>query len=327
VAKVDVVIPCYNYGRFLKRCVDSILEQSISDIRILIIDDASSDDSRVVAESLVAADSRVSVISHAKNAGHIKTYNEGIAWATSDYFLLLSADDLLVPRSLERAVRIMDQHPDIVLTYGEVADWQDHLPLPVPINAIDYKWNRQDLIHDMCASGKNLVTTPTAIVRTSAQKTIGGYQADLPHSADMAMWLWFAAIGSVAQISAIQAIYRRHSSNMSISYYAEKLSDYRQRKAAFDSFFGTNQNRVANAEALQLRANHSLAEKAYWTGVGQLARGRKSNASKLLRFAIELNPRLYYRPPFQQLLQTPNLDRIFASILGDAASRLLGAKR
>jgi hypothetical protein len=324
MAKVDIVIPCYNYARFLKRCVDSILKQSISDFRILIIDDASSDDSHVVAESLAMADSRISVISHSQNAGHINTYNEGIDWATSDYFLLLSADDLLVPGSLERAVRIMDLHPDVVLTYGEVAYWQDHSPVPLPIDIKDcFKWNRRDIIQDMCVSGENLVATPTAIGRTSAQKAIGGYQIDLPHSADMAMWLRFAAIGSVAQIHAVQAIYRRHSSNMSSSFFREKLPDYRQRKAAFDHLFDTNQNRLLNANALRTCANRRLAEKAYWTGVGQLLRGQKSNAGELLRFAIELNPRLYYCPPLQQLLQTPNLDKIFASIVGEAASHLL----
>src|SRR5215470_5618219 len=114
MAKVDIVIPCYNYGRFLKPCVDSVLSQSISDIRVMIIDDSSSDDSRAVAESLAMADRRISLISHAKNIGHIRTYNEGIEWLDSEYFMLLSADDLLVPGSLERACRVMDNNPDVV---------------------------------------------------------------------------------------------------------------------------------------------------------------------------------------------------------------------
>ena len=50
MAKVDIVVPCYNYGRFLEACVESILRQSITDIRVLIIDDASSDDSLLVAK-------------------------------------------------------------------------------------------------------------------------------------------------------------------------------------------------------------------------------------------------------------------------------------
>ena len=80
MAKADVVVPCYNYGRFLEACVESILRQSITDIRVLIIDDASSDDSLLVAKQLAQRDSRVTVVSHSQNKGHIETYNEGIAW-------------------------------------------------------------------------------------------------------------------------------------------------------------------------------------------------------------------------------------------------------
>jgi glycosyltransferase involved in cell wall biosynthesis len=327
MAKVDIVIPCYNYDRFLEGCVNSVLSQSISDIRILIIDDASSDDSKTVAESLAAADPRVSFISHSQNIGHIRTYNQGIDWLESDYFLLLSADDLLVPGSLERASRIMDEYPDIVLTYGRGIEWFDDTPFPTQISAGDERWSRQDLIQDMCASAANLVTTPTAIVRASAQKSVGGYEIDLPHSADMAMWLKFSAVGSIAQIHATQAIYRRHSSNMSASYYAEKLSDYLQRKAAFDNFFRTARKLPPNAVTLQAQANRKLAEKAYWTGVGQLLRGRALNAGALLRFATNLDPQLYYRPPFQQLLQTPRLGKVLASIASEAASRHLSCSK
>jgi glycosyltransferase involved in cell wall biosynthesis len=288
------------------------LSQSISDIRVLIIDDASSDDSHAVAKSLAAADARVCFISHARNRGHIKTYNEGIDWLESDYFLLLSADDLLAPGALERATRIMDENPDIVLTHGEGIAWRDDTPFPDQISAGGGSWDRQDLIRDICASSTNLVTTPTAIVRTSAQKSIGGYEIDLPHSADMAMWLKFAAMGSTARIRAVQAIYRQHASNMSASYCADKLPDYEQRKAAFDNFFRTAPKLPPNAAALEAQAHRRLAEKAYWAGVGQLLRGRVLNAGALLQFATSLDSHLYFFPPFRELLETPRIAEIVA---------------
>ena len=67
MVNVDVVVPCYNYGRFLEACVGSVLEQSVRDLRVLIIDDASSDDSLSVARKLAEADPRVSVIAHSQN--------------------------------------------------------------------------------------------------------------------------------------------------------------------------------------------------------------------------------------------------------------------
>jgi GT2 family glycosyltransferase len=305
MAKIDIVVPCYNYGRFLKACVTSVLGQSVRDLRVLIIDDASSDDSVCVAHRLAQADTRVSVISHSRNKGHIDTYNEGIEWASADYFLLLSADDLLVPGALERAARIMDAHPDIVLTHGNCIAWYDELPVPQIDSQRYYTWARQELIDEMCKTAKNFVSTPTAITRTCTQKAIGGYRATLPHSGDMEMWLRFAARGAVARINAAQAIYRKHSSAMSNFYAVEILRDYRQCKAAFDSFFDECSILLPKSRTLQAQACRALARRAFRSGVGSLRRGRLSSGFRLFRWSIELDPRLRYFPPLWQLLKIP----------------------
>ena len=84
MSSIDVIVPCYNYAHYLRECVESVLGQSHSDVRVLIIDDASPDDTANVAAALSAADARVAVITHERNKGHIATYNEGIEWAAAD---------------------------------------------------------------------------------------------------------------------------------------------------------------------------------------------------------------------------------------------------
>jgi glycosyltransferase involved in cell wall biosynthesis len=78
MTKVDVLVPCYNYGRFLRDCVSSVLSQEDHGLRVLVIDDASTDDSLEVAHRLALEDSRAEVLPHRTNRGHIATYNEGI---------------------------------------------------------------------------------------------------------------------------------------------------------------------------------------------------------------------------------------------------------
>jgi len=297
MAKVDVVIPCYNYGRFLHASVASVLEQSVADLRVLIIDDASSDDSPAIARACAERDSRVSIVTHARNWGHIRTYNEGIAWASADYFLLLSADDMLVGGALGRAVSIMDAAPDIVLTHGKCIGWNDEFPLPGPPSQQSDAWSRQDLLGDMCTHGGNLVRTPTAIVRTSAQKAAGGYRTSLPHSADMEMWLRLAARGSVARLEAVQAIYRKHAGNMSIAYYDRDLPDLLQAKQAFDSFFLEFGAKVPGARLLQEKATRALARKAFWRGAVQACHGRVAAGRALARLAFELDPGMRHHVP------------------------------
>jgi glycosyltransferase involved in cell wall biosynthesis len=323
MAKVDILVPCYNYGRFLEQCVRSVLDQSIGDVRVLIIDDASSDDSLATAEKLAAADRRVIVTAHKRNKGHIQTYNEGIDWADSDYFLLLSADDLLVPGAFARAVAIMDENPDIGLTYGESVVWQDGLPFPSvdPVNS--YTWSRQDIVKQMCKSAMNFVPTPTAIARTSSQKAVGNYRPSLPHAGDMEMWLRFAGHGAVARIDAVQAIYRTHAAAMSKAYVS--YPDLRQRRLAFESFFAEYGSSLTNLRELQSQARHELAEQAIRSGVALLRRGR-SMGFRLVREALSLDPRLSYSPLLLDLLKVPGPEgRGWAwSAAKQAAGRLVG---
>ncbi|MGY3425287.1 glycosyltransferase involved in cell wall biosynthesis [Bradyrhizobium sp. F1.13.4] len=256
MAKFDVVVPCYNYGRFLTDCVRSVLDQSVADVRILIIDDASSDSSVEIARGLADTDSRVRVVAHASNKGHIATYNEGIDWANGDYFLLLSADDLLAPGALERAAKIMDSCPEVGLTFGECLVWRRDTPRPFVNFVQDLRWTKQDLVAEMCRTASDFVATATAIARTTVQKAVGGYRPSLPHSGDLEMWLRFGAHAEVAKIEAVQAIYRKHDSAMSNAYLAEMLAEYGQRKAAFDSFFETCRDRRPDISLLQRQVAH-----------------------------------------------------------------------
>ena len=83
---VSVVVPCYRYGRYLEQCVGSVLTQEGVEVRVLIIDDSSPDDSYAVAQHLAAKDSRVTARRHETNRGHIATYNEGLlGWADGEY--------------------------------------------------------------------------------------------------------------------------------------------------------------------------------------------------------------------------------------------------
>ena len=224
LSRIDVFIPCYNYGRFLYQCVNSVLGQVGVDVRVLVIDDASPDNTAEVAAALAREDPRVSVIRHSTNKGHINTYNEGIEWASADYMLLLSADDYLLPGALSRATDLMNAHREVGFTFGNVIELSDN-GNETPIKSIIGLTKDSD--GRILEGGKfielsgaeNLVATCSAVVRTDLQKQLGGYRKELPHTGDMEMWLRFAAHASVGFISAYQGVYRQHRANMSITYY------------------------------------------------------------------------------------------------------------
>lgn len=226
--RVDVLVPCYNYGRFLERCVQSILTQQDVHVRVLIIDDTSTDDTPRVGEKLARRDPRVEFRRHPVNKGHIATYNEGLLdWASSEYSMLLSADDMLAPGALARAAHVMDRHADVGMTYGMalVIRGDDEGGATGGGGPIDYRIVPGTAFLRRCFETGNAVETPTAVVRTAVQHRLGGYRPELPHSGDMEMWMRFAAVGSVGVVRSVQGYVRKHGANMSDRYYGQQLRD------------------------------------------------------------------------------------------------------
>ncbi len=260
MSRIEVVVPSYNYGRFLRECVESVLSQSETDVRVLIIDDASQDDTPRVCAELVSEDPRVEVVRHPVNLGHIATYNDGIDRARGDYLLLLSADDFLLPGALARAAAVLDADPEVGLTPGATRALGPDAALPPgllgertprPIST----W----AMIERLARG-NFVATATAVVRTSLQKALGGYLPELPHSGDLEMWLRFALTSGVTFIRAPQATYRRHETNMSNAYDAK--TDFDQCVAAFRPHMDAIRNLKALGPSLAIRVDEIFAEKA-----------------------------------------------------------------
>src|SRR4051794_20668808 len=247
---VSVVIPCYKYGRYLPDCVRSVLDQEGVDARVLIIDDASPDDSAEVALRLAAEDERVEARIHEVNRGHIATYNEGLLeWADGDYSVLLSADDLLTPGSLARATAVMEADPGIGFVYGHAAWWRDDQPLPLP--RLESKgvtvWRGLEWLKIMCRRGYNVISSPEVVVRTSVQQKIGGYLPELPHTGDAEMWMRFALHSDVAYVKGVdQAFYRIHATQMTNDRMP--YVDLVQRKAAYDALLEAYGDRIPNVE-------------------------------------------------------------------------------
>ena len=128
---MSVVIPCYNYGHYLEGAVNERARTNLDvEVEVIVIDDASPDGSGEVAVALARTDPRIRLLRHAQNKGHIATYNEGLAMVESDYVVLLSADDLLVPGSLAAPPPLMEAHPSVGFVYGHPLEFSDEPPPP-----------------------------------------------------------------------------------------------------------------------------------------------------------------------------------------------------
>lgn len=319
MASVDVAIPCYEYGRFLGDCVRSVLSQDHADLRIRIIDNASTDDSVAIARDLAARDPRIEIVARPVNLGAQASFNEGVDWATADYFTVLSADDRMAPGALARAVSVLEANPSVSFAHGRAIS-----VFPSGPNAVENEGSGEwrilsgaQFITRFCMHGVNQISGCTALVRTSLQKKAGHYRTELPHTDDFEMWMRLAALGPVAETDAVQGISLIHGANMSAYYHAVQTRDLRAMKDAFDSFFRHEGSHLPEAKSLHRQAITSIGERAYWSAISHICRGKSSTGISLFKLAFSLRPATALLPPVNYIFRMDRPLRRIRHILSE----------
>jgi glycosyltransferase involved in cell wall biosynthesis len=321
---VKVIVPCYDYADYLVACVDSVLGQEGVEVRVLIIDDCSPDDTPTVARRIADDDDRVEYRRHEQNVGLIATANEGLKWAADgDYVVILSADDMLTRGSLQRATSVMESNPRVGLVYGRAVQFASdqeppidrrrwggtkvwstqgwiRLPLPPAGRWRGTKiWSGEDWIRLRCRSGHGCISSPEAVVRTSVQHKAGAYDPDGLHMSEVNMWLRVAAISDVAYVrGAAQALYRIHTDSMSrtmLTSNTAPIVDLTNRRAAFDGFFAGSGAQLRDAAQLRATVSRTLARQALWQASRAYDRDKvddpeEVSAEEFVAFALQTYP-------------------------------------
>lgn len=333
IPTVRVVVPCYNYGRYLPDCVGSVLSQEGVAVEVVVIDDASTDDSADVARALARADDRVSVIVHEQNRGHIRTYNEGLSTATTDYLVLLSADDMLAPGALGRATRVMEQNPNVGLVYGRPENFVDAPPEAGRRRAGRTIWPGRRWIGHQFRRGLGIIFSPEAVVRTSVHREAGWYRETLPHSGDLEMWLRIADLADVARVRGPAQAYRRvHAASMMQTSFAAPVADLEERVRAYESFLSTSRLPAPEVARLRRIMAATLAHEAF----GWLCRAHESggaasaDAAAYVAFIDAVRPELWDSAAGREWRARGRPDAPFAKVRiagGELSRRVTGAIR
>jgi glycosyltransferase involved in cell wall biosynthesis len=301
---VDVVGPNYQYGRYLRDSVTSILDQGIDQLRILIVDNASTDDSVEVAHELANRNKQIEVRVHPTNLGFHASVNEGLDWAASDYLMVLCADDLLPPGALLRAVSIMEENPGTAYAYGAYAQMAGSIISLALHDAPQAAWRIEKGSHFVARCCQDMVHAMAPLVRTSIQQKAGYYRSELRQTSDLEMLLRLACHGDVAATSAVQGIQRVHQANLSVASWNDPTLSIINELALFHSFFSHEGRSLPRSERVYRAARQNIAARAYWRGMACILRGQRRTGIDFLKLAVSLAPSATILPPLGYLLRT-----------------------
>jgi len=106
---VTVICLSYNHSQFVQEAIESVLEQSYSPVQLIVVDDASTDNSVKVIEQLVNKYPSIEFLPLKHNFGNCKAFNKGLALAKGEYLIDLAADDVLLPTRIEEGVEVLQQ--------------------------------------------------------------------------------------------------------------------------------------------------------------------------------------------------------------------------
>jgi len=293
--KVSVCIPTYNYAHYLGPCIESVLAQTFDDWELIVVDDCSSDNTEEVVRAI--RDSRIRFFSNEHNLGLVRNVNHCISLANGDYVCVLHADDLLLPKMLERSVAVLDAHPGVGFTHTAYYRIDEN----GTILDVEQRWE-SDRVMGGAAALRNLLmdhylAIATVLTRRDCYRILGSYDESYEWAYGWEMELRIALHYDVAYIAEPLACHRDHSGSLTQRKYfvnprAATAEERRLLEQVFSKLPATPEWHHLRSVALQRVVNRH-AGRAYWL----LRQGEAARFRSELAYAVGLDRKLLLRYP------------------------------
>jgi len=180
---VSVIIPTYNRANTIIRAIESVLEQTYANIEIIIIDDASGDNTGGIVRGMV--NSRIKYIRHETNKGGGAARNTGIDESKGEYVAFLDSDDTWLPEKIEKQVKLFeraDPRVGVIYTGFYRTDEDDRITKQVSPS-------KKGNLYSRLLEGNFIGTTSVIMAKRECLKQIGGFNASLPSCQDWDLYI------------------------------------------------------------------------------------------------------------------------------------------
>lgn len=238
---LSVTVTNRNYGRFLGRNIDSILAQTFADFELIIIDNASTDESASVIAGCARRDPRIRVIVHPRDRGIFASLRESCDVARGRYRVHVDADDwILSPHAFQRQIDLLEAHPAMSFAYSSMTIFGSDEQLAYAAHPYpgDVVLPGELALEAILGFG---ITHSGMMFRLASYRATGGYPAGFLMCLDVMLAVRLAEQGSVGYIDEALYAFRVHGGN---DHLASRLSVAREEilpmiDAAFDGPLGS----------------------------------------------------------------------------------------
>jgi len=174
-----VIVPLYNYRKYIGYCIQSILNQDYNNFELIIIDDCSVDDSYKTAKKFEGKDNRVKVIKLDKNYGYSKAKNEGIIRSKGEYIVTIDADDMMTKNSLSVRIKAILKYK-VQFVYANAYFVKDDIGLKECYKINNHRINKSLNLYNIHAQ--------SVMMCRNVYKEYGLYDENLRSRSDREMW-------------------------------------------------------------------------------------------------------------------------------------------
>jgi glycosyltransferase involved in cell wall biosynthesis len=278
---LSVVVPNYNHAKYLPACLNAILSQSVQPLEVLVLDDASTDNSVEVIKRIAAQNAIVRLVQNEKNLSVMPNLNKGVELSRGEYVYIASADDEIVPGLFEKSLRLLAQYPEAAYCCA-VAEWRETfsgLVWHMATNMADHSCflSPDDMLR-LGKQGRLCLVSSTAVQKREPLRQAGSFPPELRWHAD---WFAFYVTGF------------RHG----VCYIPEVLS---VANLLPGSFFQSGKRKMEHRQVLL-----NLLERLHWKEYADIL-PRLRESADLSLFGLTLVRLALSRPQYRHLL-TPTL--------------------
>lgn len=213
-SEVFAFVPSYNHAPFIKKCLNSIINQTLSPTKLLVIDDGSRDDSPRIIERLLKDCPFDAELIVRENRGLCATLNQGLSLSEGKYFAYIGSDDFWLPTFFEARTKLLDKREEAVLGYGHsfLVDENDEIFGNTADIKDDWAKYPDGKASSMLLNGISPVSSTVVYRRSVLEKVHWNENSRLE---DYEMYVRLAAIGDFAFDPQVLSVWRHHSYNTS----------------------------------------------------------------------------------------------------------------